>query len=126
MTELATAAGSGALLKTREIADRQDIPLKYLEQIINTLKKHQLVTSVRGAEGGYRLSRDARQITVLEILTALEGDLSLINRDGAPGAPGQRTFWDDLETRIRDMLNIPLSEFAEAGRASERGLMYYI
>lgn len=120
------AAGSGALLKTREIADRQEIPLKYLEQIINTLKKHQLVSSVRGAEGGYRLSRDARQISVLEILTALEGDLSLISRDEAPGAPGQRTFWDDLETRIRDMLDIPLSEFAEAGAASERGLMYYI
>ncbi|MCB1171254.1 MAG: Rrf2 family transcriptional regulator, partial [Leptospiraceae bacterium] len=46
------------LLKTREIAEKQTIPVKYLEQIINTLKKRRLVQSVRGSEGGYRLARE--------------------------------------------------------------------
>jgi len=121
MMELA----SGGLLKTREISERQKIPQKYLEQIIHSLRKNNLVSSVRGAEGGYRLSRPPSEITVFEILAALEGDLSIIDRGDDSWDESTGNFWKELDTKISEMLKIPLSDFMESG--SRRGeLMYYI
>lgn len=126
MLELARLGDEQRLLKTREIAERQSIPLKYLEQIINTLKRQGLVASVRGSEGGYRLARPAAETTVFEILQALEGDLSIVDYSDPSWGPDQGVFWTELETRIRSILMIPLSEFAAAGRAAEESLMFYI
>lgn len=125
MMELAKTTDD-SLLKTREISERQSIPLKYLEQIINTLKKNSLVTSVRGSEGGYRLSRPAAEITVYEILYALEGDLSLIDKDDPSWGRDQGVFWTQLEEKLRAILEIPLSEFTDASSRAEEALMYYI
>ncbi|MCB1323912.1 MAG: Rrf2 family transcriptional regulator [Spirochaetales bacterium] len=126
MMELARTGDDETLLKTREIAENQSIPLKYLEQIINILKKHNLVTSVRGSDGGYRLARTAAEITVYEILNALEGDLSVVDKDDPSWGHEQGVFWQDLENRIRRILEVPLSDFTEANREAEQGLMYYI
>ena len=60
----------------REIADRQDISGKYMEQIIGVLTRSGLLRSIRGAQGGYHLSRPAQEITVGMILRATEGDLA--------------------------------------------------
>ena len=60
----------------KDIAARQNISKKYLEQIINLLSKQGLVKSIRGARGGYHLTRDAKDITVEEILIATEGSLA--------------------------------------------------
>ncbi len=125
MLELARQADQ-SLLKTREIAERQNIPLKYLEQIINTLKRGHLVVSVRGSEGGYRLARPAAEMTVFEILQALEGDLSVIDTSDPAWGRDQGVFWTELENRIRTILEIPLSEFAAAGARAEEALMFYI
>lgn len=59
----------------REISERQGISLKYLEQIVSILIRAGLVTSTRGALGGYRISMPADQITVGMILRATEGDM---------------------------------------------------
>lgn len=116
---------AGGLLKTREISERQKIPQKYLEQIIHSLRKNNLVSSVRGADGGYRLARNPTEITVLEILSALEGDLSIIDRGDSTWDESTGNFWKELDEKIASMLQIPLSEFMESG--SRRGeLMYYI
>ncbi|MCE9599893.1 MAG: Rrf2 family transcriptional regulator [Spirochaetia bacterium] len=121
MMELA----AGGLLKTREISERQKIPQKYLEQIIHSLRKNNLVSSVRGADGGYRLARNPTEITVLEILSALEGDLSIIDRGDSTWDESTGNFWKELDEKIAGMLQIPLSDFMESG--SRRGeLMYYI
>jgi Rrf2 family cysteine metabolism transcriptional repressor len=58
------------------IAKRQEISESYLEQLVAVLKKAGLVTSVRGAQGGYELARDPAQIKVSEIFTALEGPIA--------------------------------------------------
>jgi len=59
------------------IADRQSLSESYLEQLMAKLKKAGLVTSIRGAQGGYCLARDASEISIGDILRALEGDINL-------------------------------------------------
>lgn len=115
----------GGLVKTREIARSQEIPLKYLEQIINMLKKSRLVDSVRGSEGGYRLARPASEITLFDILRALEGDLSIMDQKENWGEQ-QGIFWRELEAEIFKLLDIPLSDFLARNKESSRPLMYYI
>lgn len=60
------------------IAARQDISERYLEQLMAKLKKAQLVKSIRGAGGGYVLARDASQVSVGDVLRALEGSLEAV------------------------------------------------
>ena len=63
-------------LTRQAIADAQDIPAKFLEHILADLKRSRLVSSVRGAEGGYRLSREPHQITMADVIRAVEGPLA--------------------------------------------------
>lgn len=67
---------TGECIKVKEIAERQDISEKYLEQIIAALSKAGFVNSVRGAQGGYRLSRAPEDYTVGMILRVTEGSLA--------------------------------------------------
>jgi Rrf2 family transcriptional regulator, cysteine metabolism repressor len=124
MMELARPENSQTLLKTREISEKQNIPLKYLEQIVGILKKNNLVQSARGAEGGYRLSRPASQITVFEILTALEGDLSVVDKSDASWET-HGGFWNEVDDAIKKFLEIPLVDFVERKKEKEE-LMFYI
>lgn len=64
------------LTKIDQIAERKKIPKKYLEQILLLLKSTGHVRSVRGAEGGYRLARPPREITLAEIIRVIEGPLA--------------------------------------------------
>ena len=78
MYDLAVYAGEGPVpIKT--IAERQDVPEAYLEQLMAVLKRAGLVTSTRGAQGGYALARPAEAITVGQVLRALEGGLDLVD-----------------------------------------------
>lgn len=72
MIELALRNGDG-LIGAREIAARQQIPERFLEQQITALKRAGLVNSQRGSSGGCRLARRADEITVLEVIEALDG-----------------------------------------------------
>ncbi len=67
---------SGGLVPLKEIAARQDITLKYMEQIISPLSKAGFVQSLRGSNGGYRLARKPSEYTVGDILRTLEGPLA--------------------------------------------------
>lgn len=62
-----------------EIASRQDISISYLEQLASKLRKAGIVTSTRGAQGGYQLAKDPKTLSVGEILRALEGNLEPVN-----------------------------------------------
>ena len=64
------------------IAARQEISLNYLEQLMAKLKKAKLVESVRGVNGGYRLAKPAEEISVGDVLRALEGDLTPVECAG--------------------------------------------
>lgn len=75
MTDIADNQGDGCV-PISDIALREHLSEKYLEQITNLLSKAGLVQSVRGSKGGYHLAKSAQEITVLDILTATEGSLA--------------------------------------------------
>lgn len=70
--------GRGETVKIKDIADRQDISPKYLEQIISELNRAGLVKSTRGPQGGYSLVKSPEEYTVGSILRVMEGDLSVV------------------------------------------------
>lgn len=70
------------LVSISSIAKRQDISESYLEQLMAKLKKAGIVKSARGAQGGYALARPAANISVGDILRALEGDINPVNCPG--------------------------------------------
>lgn len=76
MVELARHYGRGPL-PIRDIADRQGIPVPYLEQLLVKLRRGLLVESVRGRHGGYVLGRPPDQISVGDVVRILEGPISL-------------------------------------------------
>lgn len=65
-------------IQVSEISKAQNIPVKYLEQLIRTLKKADLVTSVRGSKGGHRLNTKPDQITVGTVVRLFEGQSDLV------------------------------------------------
>jgi Rrf2 family cysteine metabolism transcriptional repressor len=73
--DLACNYGSGPV-SAREIAERRGIPPRFLEQLFVALRRAELVSAVRGAKGGFVLTRDPSQITVLDVVEALEGPLA--------------------------------------------------
>lgn len=75
MLDLAQSSQKGAPVALREVAERQNITIKYMESIISRLLKDKLVSSVRGKAGGYALTRKPEEYNVYEILTAAEGDM---------------------------------------------------
>lgn len=81
MYDLAVCArdGQDAPVSLKAIAERQGIPEAYLEQLFAMLKKAKLVKSTRGAQGGYKLARQPGEISVGEVLRALEGGLSVVD-----------------------------------------------
>lgn len=97
------------LMAIKEIAAMTQISHGYLEQILATLKKSSLVVSIRGVNGGYKLSRDAQEITALEIIEAVEGKLFCVPQNvGASGVLD--SFWSDMQERVRETFSVKLSE----------------
>ncbi len=86
MVELAAAAGDKPV-KAERIATAQEIPLNFLENILGELRHAGLVRSHRGAEGGFRLARDPAEITVADVMRAVEGPLASVR--GAPPEESQ-------------------------------------
>ncbi len=76
MLDLAIYGGTEIPVSLKEVSQRQNISEKYLEQIVMPLSRSGLVRSVRGAMGGYLLTRDPADYTVGDILRPLEGDLA--------------------------------------------------
>jgi Rrf2 family transcriptional regulator, iron-sulfur cluster assembly transcription factor len=107
------------------IAERQHISLAYLEQIFGRLRRAGLVESARGRAGGYRLSRPAADITVAEIMTAVDEGVRMTRcqgEDGLPCLPGERCIthglWDALGTHITTFLSgVTLQNVIEGGPA---------
>lgn len=73
LLELAAQYNEGEPLQIRQIAAQQNIPDRYLEQLLATLRRGGLVKSQRGAKGGYVLAREPWKITLLEVINCLEG-----------------------------------------------------
>ena len=84
----------------RSIAQRQNISEAYLEQLMPKLKKAGLIDSQRGASGGYRLTRPAEEISVGEVLRALEGELDAVNCPGLKEAASEEEGCSEAHTCV--------------------------
>lgn len=93
-----------------DISERQGLSLSYLEQLFSRLRKHELVASVRGPGGGYLLSRDASEISVGAVITAVDESVNATRCQGKGNCQGgdrclTHTLWHDLSERISNFLN---------------------
>ena len=118
---------SNDFIPLRDIADRQCISEKYLEQIINQLSKHGLVKSTRGAKGGYHLTRSPDEITVEDILKATEGSLAPVACAEDNGKCENYCdcvtsfIWTKIyEATIQVVSNITLSDLAQRSLTIEK------
>jgi Rrf2 family protein len=108
--DLAQHYGQGAV-QLGEIAERQDISLKYLEQIIRPLKKANYIKSYRGARGGHVLNKPPEKITVGEIVAVLEGGYSFIHCDKDPDSCARvdtcltRFLWKEAANAMYERLS---------------------
>jgi Rrf2 family transcriptional regulator, cysteine metabolism repressor len=97
-------------LQLKTIAERQDISIKYLEQLMGVLRAAGLIRSVRGARGGYVLARQPAQITLYEVFRCLEGPVTTTEcvedaeRCERSADCAARKVWMQLEEAIRKVL----------------------
>lgn len=109
MVQLA-AEVPGRPIKAERIADAQEIPLKFLLSILNELKRAYLVTSQRGPEGGYSLRRSPAEITLADVIRAVDGplanihDSSLEELEYIGPAQALREIWMAVRTTLRSVL----------------------
>jgi Rrf2 family protein len=107
--ELAAADGGGAV-KGERIAQAQEIPLKFLENILGDLRHSGLVRSQRGVEGGYWLARPATEITLADVIRAVEGPLANVRGERpesieyAGSAEPLREVWVAVRASLRAVL----------------------
>jgi Rrf2 family protein len=118
MAELA-AAGADGSVKAEQIAVAQDIPLNFLLGILRELRNSHLVRSQRGREGGYLLSRPANQITLADVIRAVDGplanvrDLSLTELSYPGAAAALRDVWMAVRGSLREVLeNVTVADLA--------------
>ena len=110
MFELSLTQKNGPV-PLRQIAQRQNISEQYLEQIFSSLKKSGLIKSVRGAQGGYLLGKEPKDITVGDILRVLEGPISIsdcvIDDDICEnsGICVAKVVWERIKQGIEDVIN---------------------
>lgn len=117
---LTLAASDGQLVKGEALATAQDLPLRFLENILTDLRKAGLVASRRGAEGGYQLQRPAAEITVGMVIRATDGPLASVRgrRPEDAAYEGAAKHLQDVWIAVRVSLRGVLDEVTLADVAS--------
>ena len=121
---LAEFYGSG-LLQIKEIAARCNIPHQFLEQIFNRLGKAGIIRSTRGKKGGYELAAPPAHITVLQIVTALEGEIEFVSSAAAANDVIAQLF-QKAELNLKDMLSVNLAELVAEQQTLRQNVTYDI
>ncbi len=109
MLDLALHAGQGPIALA-DISERQGISLSYLEQLFSRLRRGDLVSSVRGPGGGYRLSREVEEIYVAEVIDAVNESVDATRCHGSGACQKgakclTHDLWHDLSHQIHEFLN---------------------
>jgi Rrf2 family cysteine metabolism transcriptional repressor len=103
-----------------DLARRRDIPVQFLEQLFAVLRRAGVLRSQRGVKGGYSFARRAREVTVLEVVELLEGEL------GADAAASGEV-WAQAVGAVREVLSkTTIAEVAEREAEAAGASMYYI
>ena len=126
--EVLAEQDSNSYVPMKKISHRQNLSVKYLEQILIQLGKAGLVEGLRGNNGGYRLTKPVSEYTVGEILRAMEGDLA--PRGSSAGKAfktcGNESFWSGFEKALNDYVDsVTLDKIVETTRENN-AYMFYI
>jgi Rrf2 family protein len=134
-------ARAAAPVQAKAIADRQGIPIKFLEHILRSLRNAGLVESSRGTHGGYRLAKAAEDIPLGDLIQAVEGPIATTprvhgNRHGAKSNASEschesliHNVWAEVQTSLLETLNkTTLADLCRRTRELDerRVLMYHI
>ncbi|EFA73175.1 Rrf2 family transcriptional regulator [Cylindrospermopsis raciborskii LB2897] len=132
LLEMATHYQNGEPMQIRQIANQQNIPDRYLEQLLATLRRGGIIKSQRGSKGGYLLAREPRKITVLDILECLEGLDIKIAEDNTNPKTADSGIIDEIWQEARQAANLVLEKYSLEDLCEKRTLrrqldiMYYI
>ena len=131
MLELALHYGSGEPVRIRRIAERHDVPPRFLVQILLQLKGAGLVNSVRGAAGGYQLIKPPGEVSLGHIMEVIDGarDENGQTTSASPDSPAVKVLtqaWNEVTAVERKMLSdVTLADLLERARAQDEQ-MYHI
>ncbi len=134
--DLAMHSGDSPV-QAKSIAKRQSIPARFLEQVLNAMKKAGLVTSLRGAQGGYMLSKKPSELSLAEILEALDGPigphrgqvLRRLSRRDHRQVSLLASVWDRVkQAELSVLTSVTVKELVDRQRELEQqhALMYHI
>jgi Rrf2 family transcriptional regulator, cysteine metabolism repressor len=135
LIDLAIHGKSGVPVYLSDIAKRQEISDKYLEQIATQLQRGGLVRTIRGRKGGYLLNKPVSQIRLSEIVEVLEGPICLVDCVKEPGTCTKssgcttRDIWTELSNKIEEVLaGYTLADIVEieSTKTGTETPMYYI
>ncbi|WP_156727031.1 RrF2 family transcriptional regulator [Streptomyces apocyni] len=120
------ASRDGGPLKAEAISDAQDIPHKFLEGILNDMRRGGLVLSQRGGNGGYRLAKPAESISIADVIRVVDGPLVSVRGVRPPElsytGPAQSLLplWIALRANVREILDgVSLADVASAELPAE-------
>ena len=131
MLELASQYGSGEPVRIRRIAERHDVPPRFLVQILLQLKGAGLVNSVRGAAGGYQLIKPPEEVSLGHVMEVIEGttEENGFTSSASPDSPAVKVLmqaWKEVAAMQRQMLEgITLADLLERAKAQHEQ-MYHI
>nr|WP_297932644.1 Rrf2 family transcriptional regulator [uncultured Blautia sp.] len=124
LIDLALYSEKEEAVSIQSISERQRISDSYLEQLMRKLKKEGLIQSIRGAQGGYRLAKPAEEISVGDVLRALEGSIEAVSCGAGNNEHCQgedlcvaRYVWQEINKSIQETVDsIMLSQLVEESR----------
>jgi Rrf2 family protein len=130
LMELAAIHSRGGVLQVAEIAQRQGIPDRYLEQMLTSLRRGQILRSIRGPKGGYQLARPPAEVSVAEVVNCLEGEAS--SRSSSARATAEFEVLGQLAARLDGDRQQVLAETTlqelldQRNRLDQSQVMYFI
>jgi Rrf2 family protein len=106
-------------IQIKDSASEQNIPQNYLEQLLSILKKAGLVKSMRGSQGGYKLSKPAEKIKIIDIIEVLDGPLIISETSRSNDI--LNIYWNQIETQFTNLFNDTLEKLVnEETKLNER------
>ena len=130
LIELAAIYDQGLVLQVAEIAQRQGIPDRYLEQMLTSLRRGKILRSIRGPKGGYQLARPPAEVSIAQVVTCLEGEGS--SRSSATRATAEFEVLGQLAARLDGARQQVLGETTlqdlldQRNRLGQAQVMYFI
>lgn len=124
---------SGNAVPLKEVSERQGISQHYLEQIASGLRRAGFIKSIRGARGGYRLARAAKEINAYDVVTAMEGSIAPVecvepnHTCSSENVCGTQDLWFRVDAALKDVLgSTTLADLIEESNQEEHNKLVQI